>query len=60
MLISFITQVLTDEEIEGLKVSCRLGREVLNEAAKACDVGVTTDEIDRVVHEVTDLERFSE
>lgn len=44
-------KVLNDEEIEAMRVSCRLGREVLNEAAKACDVGVTTDEIDRVVHE---------
>ncbi|XP_013164476.1 PREDICTED: methionine aminopeptidase 1 isoform X2 [Papilio xuthus] len=44
-------KVLDDEEIEGMRVACRLGREVLDEAAKACDVGVTTDEIDRVVHE---------
>ena len=29
----------------------KLGREVLNEAAKAADVGVTTDELDRIVHE---------
>ena len=29
----------------------QLAREVLNEAAKVADVGVTTDEIDRVVHE---------
>lgn len=34
-----------------MKVSCRLGREVLDEAARVCDIGVTTDEIDRVVHE---------
>lgn len=44
-------KVLDDEEIEGLKVACKLGREVLNEAAKAAAVGVTTDEIDRIVHE---------
>ncbi|KAJ1372447.1 Methionine aminopeptidase 1 [Parelaphostrongylus tenuis] len=44
-------KVLDDEEIAGLRVSCRLGREVLDEAAKACAPGVTTDEIDRVVHE---------
>jgi hypothetical protein len=30
---------------------CKLGREVLDEAHRACRVGVTTDEIDRVVHE---------
>ncbi|CAJ0933260.1 unnamed protein product, partial [Mesorhabditis belari] len=44
-------KVLTDEEIEELRVACRLGREVLNEAAKAIAPGVTTDEVDRVVHE---------
>lgn len=44
-------KVLNDEEIEAMRVSCRLGREVLNEAAKAIEVGVTTDEIDRAVHE---------
>lgn len=27
-------KVLDDEEIEGMKVSCRLGREVLDEAAR--------------------------
>lgn len=44
-------KVLNDEEIESMRVSCKLGREVLDEAAKAIGVGVTTDEIDRVVHE---------
>lgn len=44
-------KVLDDEEIEGMKVACRLGRECLDEAARVCDVGVTTDEIDRIVHE---------
>lgn len=34
-----------------MRVSTKLGREVLDEAAKAIAVGVTTDEIDRVVHE---------
>lgn len=44
-------KVLNDDEIEAMKVSSKLGREVLDEAAKAIAVGVTTDEIDRVVHE---------
>lgn len=44
-------KVLNDEEIEGMRVACKLGREVLDEAAKICDVGVTTAEIDRAVHE---------
>jgi len=43
--------VLNDDEIEGMRVAGRLGREVLDEAAKAIDIGVTTDEVDRVVHE---------
>ena len=30
-----------------------LGREVLDEAAAAIGVGVTTDEIDRIVHEAS-------
>lgn len=30
----------------------QFGREVLDEAAKVIAVGVTTEEIDRVVHEV--------
>jgi methionyl aminopeptidase len=49
-------KILDDEEIEGMRVSCKLGREVLDEAARVCDVGVTTDEIDRAVHEAC-LER---
>ena len=30
-----------------------LGREVLDEAAAAVEVGVTTDELDRIVHEAS-------
>lgn len=44
-------KVLTEEEQEGVRVAARLGREVLDIAAKAIDVGVTTEEIDRIVHE---------
>uniref|UniRef100_A0A1I7ZB25 Methionine aminopeptidase n=1 Tax=Steinernema glaseri TaxID=37863 RepID=A0A1I7ZB25_9BILA len=43
--------VLNEEEKEGLRLACKLGREVLDEAARAIAPGVTTDEIDRVVHE---------
>ena len=46
-------RALNDEEIEGLRVACQLGRQVLDEAAAAVAVGVTTDEIDRIVHEAT-------
>ena len=35
------------DEIEQMRVACKLGREVLDEAAKAIAPGVTTDEIDR-------------
>ena len=49
-------QILNAQEIEKMRVICQvisfqLGREVLEEGAKAVKVGVTTDEIDRVVHE---------
>lgn len=42
---------LNEEEIEGMRLACKLGREVLDEAARVIAVGVTADEIDRVVHE---------
>lgn len=44
---------LDDEEIENLRVACKLGREVLDEAFNAVAIGVTSDEIDRIVHEAT-------
>ena len=47
-------RVYTSEEFDGeygLRHACKMGREVLNAAGKALRVGVTTDEIDRVVHE---------
>ena len=44
-------KTLNDEEIEKMRVVCRLGREVLEEGAKAVQIGVTTDEIDRIIHE---------
>lgn len=44
-------KILNEREIEAMRVSSRLAREVLDEAAKVADVGITTDEIDRVVHE---------
>jgi methionyl aminopeptidase len=52
-------RIYTDEELDGeygLRHACRMGREVLDVAGKALRVGVTTDEIDRVVHEAA-LER---
>jgi methionyl aminopeptidase len=46
-------KVLTAAEIDKMRTVCRLGREVLNAGAAAIRPGVTTDEIDRVVHEAT-------
>ena len=43
--------VLNELEIAKMRQVCRLGREVLDEGLKAIKVGVTTDEIDRVVHD---------
>ena len=45
--------VYNEEEIEGIRLACKIGRIVLDEAHKAAKVGVTTDEIDRIVHELT-------
>jgi methionyl aminopeptidase len=42
---------LSPKEIEEMRNSCRLGREVLDAAAKAIRPGISTDEIDRIVHE---------
>jgi methionyl aminopeptidase len=49
-------RIYTPKELDGefgLRHACRMGREVLDEAGKALRPGVTTDEIDRVVHEAT-------
>lgn len=40
------------KDIEGLRSACLLGRQALDAAARIIKPGVTTDEIDRVVHEV--------
>lgn len=34
-----------------MRTVCKLAREVLDEAALACEPGITTDQIDAVVHE---------
>lgn len=44
-------KVLTKKEIEGMRKVCRLAREVLDIAARECKPGVTTDHIDKIVHE---------
>ncbi|KAJ1977058.1 Methionine aminopeptidase 1 [Dimargaris cristalligena] len=44
-------EVLNAEEIEIIRHVARMGREVLDAGARAIKVGVTTDEIDAVVHQ---------
>lgn len=46
-------RVLNKEEIEGMREVCKLGREILDSGARVVRPGVTTDEIDRVIHEAT-------
>ncbi|KAG8740285.1 Methionine aminopeptidase 1 [Ceratobasidium sp. 414] len=46
-------KILTPEEQESMRVVCRLSREVLDIAAAAVRPGITTDEIDAIVHEET-------
>jgi len=44
-------KVLTKEEQAGMRKVCRLAREVLDIAAREVKPGVTTDHIDKVVHD---------
>lgn len=44
-------RINSDEDIEAMRVVGKLARECLDEGAKAAKAGVTTDEIDRIVHE---------
>lgn len=50
---SSVIKVLTEEEIEGVTLASKLAREVLDVALGAAEVGVTTDELDRLVHEAS-------
>ncbi|KAK3072275.1 Methionine aminopeptidase 1 [Teratosphaeriaceae sp. CCFEE 6253] len=43
--------ILNKEEQEGMRKVCRMGREVLDIAAREVKPGATTDHIDQVVHE---------
>ncbi|KAK3815185.1 MAG: Metap1 protein [Benniella sp.] len=44
-------EALSPEDIDKMRVVCRLAREALDIGLAAVKVGVTTDEIDRIVHE---------
>ena len=43
--------VYNEEEIAGIREACRIGREALDVAHRTVGVGVTTDAIDKAVHE---------
>jgi methionyl aminopeptidase len=44
-------KILNKEEQEGMRKVCRMTREVLDLAARMAKPGVTTDEIDKALHE---------
>ncbi|CAF3290984.1 unnamed protein product [Rotaria socialis] len=44
-------RVLIEDEQDLLRDTCKVGRIVLDEAARSLRVGMTTEEIDRIVHE---------
>ena len=46
-------EVKTDEEIAGMREACRLARQVLDTAGRQLRAGMTTDEIDQIVHDET-------
>ncbi|KAF9246547.1 methionine aminopeptidase [Melanogaster broomeanus] len=46
-------RILSPDEIEKMRTACRLGREVLDLAASHVRPGITTDEIDAIVHQAT-------
>ncbi|KAK4593051.1 hypothetical protein RGQ29_017269 [Quercus rubra] len=48
-----VVEIKTPDQIERMREACRIGREVLDAAARVIQPGVTTDEIDRVVHDAT-------
>ena len=53
-----VIKVWEGEDLEKIRRTCRAAREVLDEAHRAIRPGVTTDEIDRVVHDAA-VERGS-
>jgi methionyl aminopeptidase len=46
-------EVHSEEDLEMMRISCRVAREVLDCAAQHIRPGITTDEIDKVVHQET-------
>ncbi|PRQ57553.1 putative methionyl aminopeptidase [Rosa chinensis] len=48
-----VVEIKTPDQIERMRETCRIAREVLDAAARVIRPGITTDEIDRVVHDAT-------
>ncbi|XP_064644155.1 methionine aminopeptidase 1D, mitochondrial-like [Lineus longissimus] len=44
-------EVKSKEQVEGMRHACRMARTVLNTAASHLKIGITTDEIDKIVHQ---------
>jgi hypothetical protein len=57
-LMPWMIEVKTTEEITKMRAAGRLARQVLDLAGRAVAVGVTTDEIDRLVHDEIVSVRF--
>lgn len=51
-LLPWVIEVKTPEEITKMRASGKLARQVLDMAGRAAKAGVTTDEIDTLVHEM--------
>jgi hypothetical protein len=50
-LLPWVIEVKTSEEIEKMRVAGKLARDILDMGGRAVAAGVTTDEIDTLVHE---------
>ena len=50
-LLPWVIEVKTADEIEKMKAAGKLARDILDLAGRAVKVGVTTEEIDTIVHE---------
>ncbi|GMY23190.1 methionine aminopeptidase 1A isoform X1 [Fagus crenata] len=48
-----VVEIKTLDQIERMRETCKIARKVLDAAARVIRPGVTTDEIDRVVHDAT-------
>ena len=43
--------ILRPDEIDGVKAACKIAREVLDLTAKNIQIGITTDELDKIAHQ---------